>query len=79
MRLCKLKQFRSLVYAIDSEPSMATLRTHIDKKLIPGGQRDGVGRYYVDLDEYSRATNMYATLADKQRRLSESPDLVGLI
>lgn len=79
MRLCKLKEFRSLVYATGSEPAVGTLRSHIDKRLIPGGQRDGVGRYYVDLDEYNRATQLHAQLEDKERRLSASPELEGLI
>lgn len=79
MRLCKLRQFRSLIYAMGSEPAMETLRTHIDKKLIPGGQRDALGRYYVDLDAYDRATQLHAQLEDKQRRLSASPELEGLI
>lgn len=79
MRLCKLKEFRGLIYAMGSEPSIGTLRMHIDKKLIPGGRREPTGRYYVDLDEYNRATQLYATLEAEHRRLSASPDLEGLI
>jgi hypothetical protein len=78
MRLCKLSKFRSHFYAYGSEPSMRTLRSHIDAGKIPGGRRDH-GRYFVDLDEWDRAMHVTATLEDRRRQLSNSPDLEGLI
>jgi hypothetical protein len=79
MRLCKLKQFRSLVYAFGSEPTVRTLRAHIDAGKIPGGRREHSGLYYVDLDEYDRATRLTANLEEKRQRLAKSPELEGLI
>lgn len=78
MRLCKLKQFRGLVYAMGSEPTVRTLRAHIDAGKIPGGRREH-GLYYVDLDEYDRATRLTANLEEKRNRLAKSPELEGLI
>jgi hypothetical protein len=78
MRLSKLKQFRSLVYALGSEPTLRTLRLHIDAGKIPGGLVVH-GRYYVDLDEYDRATHFSSQIEERRRRLLSSPELEGLV
>ena len=65
MRLAKLSEFRRLVYTPDSAPAESTLRRRIDRGLIPGGTIQE-GHYYVDLDEYDRAKNLRASLADRK-------------
>lgn len=78
MRLAKLREFRRLVYTPSSAPSDTTLRRRIDKGLVPGGAiREG--HYYVDLDEYDRATKLRARLAAQQAELARNPLLAGLL
>lgn len=78
MRLAKLREFRGLVFTKASAPAESTLRKQIDAGLIPGGTRHG-NLYYVDLDEYSRATNLRANLIAQQSQLASNPLLSGLI
>lgn len=78
MRLCSLKNFRSLVYAMGSAPSCETLRQKIAAGKIPGGVIDD-GRYYVDLDEYDREHKLTRDLLKRQAELSASPELQGLL
>jgi hypothetical protein len=75
MRLGKLTEFRSLVFTPDSAPTLATLRARIDE--IPGGTIQ-LGRYFVDLDEYDRATKLRASIDARQRELAAAPELQGL-
>lgn len=78
MRLAKLVEFRRLIYTPDSAPAESTLRRRIDRNLIPGGVvREG--HYYVDLDEFDRATNLRANLAAQQAELAAHPLLEGLV
>jgi hypothetical protein len=78
MRLCKLKQFRSMYYAMGSEPALSTLRARINAGTLPGGVIES-GRYYVDLDEHERITKAGANLESLRRQLIELPELEGLI
>jgi hypothetical protein len=78
MRLAKISEFRTLIYSAGSAPAECTLRRQIDRSLIPGGTIQG-GHYYVDLDEYARATNLRAALAAQQAALAKNPLLEGLI
>lgn len=78
MRLCTIKNFRSMFYAPGSEPSINTLRRQIDQKKIPGGTVMN-GRYYIDLDEYDRATEVRQGLMESQREAAKNPLLAGLI
>lgn len=78
MRLTKLREFAKNFYTEGSRPAESTLRRHVDLGLIPGGQKVA-GRYYVDLDEYSRATNLRAQLAEQQAQLARNPLLAGLV
>lgn len=78
MRLAKLTEFKSLVYTPGSAPAETTLRRRIDRGLIPGGKLQE-GHYYVDLDEYDRATNMRANLVAQQAELAKHPLLQGLV
>lgn len=78
MRLAKLSEFRDLVYTAQSAPSVETLRRRVHKGLIPGGRIDH-GRYYVDLDEYNRATNLRSRLCSEQAELAQNPFLAGLV
>ena len=76
MRLAKLREFRRLVYSPQSAPSLTTLRARIWE--IPGGTIQW-GRYYVDLDEYDRATGLRAKLEASQRELAKNSLLEGLL
>ena len=76
MRLAKLSEFRRLIFTPDSAPKLDTLRAKIDK--IPGGTIQA-GRYYVDLDEYDRATNLRMGIEAKRAELAKNPLLDGLI
>lgn len=78
MKLAKLREFRSLNYTEASAPSENTLRRQIERKEIPGGTRRG-RTYYVDLDEYDRATNLRRRLAAEQAELAKHPLLAGLV
>lgn len=78
MRLAKLSEFRRLIYAPGSAPKMQTLRRWIDAGKIPGGTIH-VGRYYVDLDEFDRATNLRAGIAARLAELEKDPLLDGLL
>lgn len=76
MRLAKLTEFRRLFYTPDSAPSLTTLRKNIDK--IPGGCKM-MDRFYVDLDEFDRATNLRQRLEERQAELAASLKLAGLL
>lgn len=78
MRLAKLREFRETFFTPDSAPCDGTLRKQIDSEQLPGGTR--VGRqYFVDLDEYARATNLRAQLIAQQSDLAKHPLLKGLV
>lgn len=77
MRLAKLSKFREMIYAEGSAPSMNTLRARVNSKLIPGGRVEH-GHYYVDLDEFDRATNYRERLAAEQAELASNPLVAGL-
>jgi hypothetical protein len=64
------------MYTPESAPSINTLRGRI--RDIPGGTIQW-GRYYVDLDEYDRATGARAQIAATQARLAKNSLLEGLI
>jgi hypothetical protein len=76
MRLATLAEYRRMVYAEGSEPTLKLLRRRI--KEIPGGRVE-LGRYYVDLDANAEV-NLIAT-ANKSRisTLRADPRLKGLI
>ena len=76
MRLAKLSEFRQTFYTPTSAPALSTLRANIEK--IPGGRKVG-GRYYIDLDEYDRATHLSETLEARRKQLKNSSALEGLI
>lgn len=78
MRLAKLSEFRRMRYAPGSEPSLKTLRARIDRGEIPGGTVEGK-RYYVDLDEFERATGMRRNLEECRNQLARDPLLAGLV
>jgi hypothetical protein len=78
MRLANLTEFRHLIYTPESAPAQATLRRRIDRGLIPGGTVQA-GRYYIDLDEFDRATNLRARLATELAELEKDPLLDGLL
>lgn len=78
MKLAKLREFRDLVFTPQSAPAESTLRRQIETGQIPGGQKVG-GLYYIDLDEYSRATNLRAHLAAQQAELARNPLLADLL
>ena len=78
MRLAKLSEFRRLIYTPESAPTPETLRAQIDARKIPGGTVMN-GRYFVDLDEFDRATNLRAGIAERQRERSRNPLLQGLL
>lgn len=79
MRLMTLKNFRSLIYAEGSEPSMGTLRARIKNHQIAGGLIDESGRYYVDMDEFDRKHHLMRSLLERHAQLAASPELEGLI
>ena len=72
MRLAKLSEFRSLIFTPESAPSAETLRAQIDANKIPGGTVLN-GRYFVDLDEFDRATNLRNSLAAQQVERARNP------
>ena len=78
MRLARLSEFRRIHYTPGSAPTPATLRAWIDKGRLPGGVVQN-GRYYVDLDEFERATQARRGLADAQAQLEKNPLLEGLV
>lgn len=78
MRLAKLSEFRRLVYAPGSAPSMRTLRGWIDAGQIPGGRIEH-GLYWVDLDEYDVKTGLRAGILDQEKQLATDPLLDGLL
>jgi hypothetical protein len=78
MRLAKLSEFRSLIYAPESAPSLETLRARIRRGEIPGGLRQGRS-YYVDLDEFDRIYDVRSTIEERRRKFKEDPLLKGLI
>ena len=77
MRLAKLSKFRELIYVEGSAPSLNTLRARINSKQIPGGRVE-CGKYYVDMDEYDRATNYRERLVAEQAELASNPLVAGL-
>ena len=79
MRFAKLSEYRRLFFTPDSRPSMATLRSRIDRNQIPGGRKDESGHYVVDLDELDRITGFHAKAAARERELAADPLLEGLI
>jgi len=76
MRLVKLSKFREMVYAEGSAPCLETLRARIHD--IPGGTIQ-LGRYYVDLDEYDRATGLRSSIEARIKVLRADPLLEGLV
>jgi hypothetical protein len=76
MRLMKLSQYRGIVYAEGSAPSLATLRTRIHE--IPGGTILH-GHYYVDMDKLENLIDLRAAALAREREAAKSPHLVGLI
>lgn len=76
MRLMKLSQYRLLVYAVGSAPSLGTLRSRIEE--IPGGTVLH-GHYYVDMDKLERATDLLADARARERELAQDPLLTGLV
>ncbi len=78
MRLANLNEFRRLIYTPDSAPSTGTLRAQINAGLIPGGTRLGT-RYYVDLDEFDRATGIGLKLVQQHAQTAQAPELEGLL
>jgi hypothetical protein len=78
MRLANLQEFRRLIYTPDSAPSFDTLRDHIKAGQIPGGMVH-CGRYYVDLDEFDRATGLRDKAAQQHAELSRTSELDGLL
>jgi hypothetical protein len=75
MRLMKLSQYRLLVYAEGSAPSLATLRSRIDD--IPGGTVLH-GHYYVDMDKLEGLADLRAVSA-RERELAQDPLLTDLV
>jgi len=78
MKLAKLSAFVEIVFAEGSAPSLNTLRSQIRAGKIPGGtvQAD---RFYVDMDEYDRATGLHNQLAERKEQLRGHPLLSGLV
>jgi hypothetical protein len=76
VRLATLAEYRRLVYAEGSAPTLNTLRRRI--KDIPGGRIE-LGRYYVDLDAYDRVNHVRRDIDETRERLRNNPLLKGLI
>lgn len=76
MRLMKLSQYRTLVYAEGSAPSLGTLRARIEE--IPGGTILH-GHYYVDMDKLERVTDLRADAVARERQLAQDPLLADLV
>jgi hypothetical protein len=77
MRLAKLSEYRRMVYAEGSAPSLNTLRALINRNQIPGGEIRH-GHYYVDLDANDLATKMRSDLSARQAQITNDPDMAGL-
>lgn len=67
-----------MMYAPGSAPQLATLRSRIRSRRIPGGIIQG-NQYYVDLDEFDRQTNMRRRVAAEAADLASNPILDGLL
>lgn len=78
MRLAKLSEYRRMIYAEGSAPSLNTLRSLIDRNQIPGGEKRH-GRYFVDLDANDQATSLRADIAKRQIAIAKDPLMAGLI
>jgi hypothetical protein len=76
MRLATLAEYRRLVYAEGSAPSIETLRRKI--KEIPGGRKE-FGRYFVDLDMIDKVNTVRSEIAESRERFRNDPLLKGLI
>jgi hypothetical protein len=76
MRLATLAEYRRLVYAEGSAPTLNTLRRRI--KDIPGGRIE-LGRYFVDLDENDRQRGIKNPTAKRIAELRASPLLKNLL
>lgn len=76
MRLMKLSQYRLLVYAPGSAPSLGTLRNRIDE--IPGGTVLH-GHYYVDMDKLERVTDLRAEALAREREMANDPALAEIL
>ena len=77
MRLVDLGEYKRMIFAPGSGPSLRTLRKHIEE--IPGGCIV-LGRYYVDMDEYDRRTNLRAGLDARERTILQgNPMLAELL
>lgn len=72
----KLSQYRLLVYADGSAPSLSTLRARIED--IPGGTILH-GHYYIDMDKLERATDLRADAVARERQLAQDPLLADLV
>jgi hypothetical protein len=75
VRLAKLSEYRDMVYAPGSRPTLDTLRRRI--KEIPGGRVE-LGRYY-DLDANDRVNKLLDAAHDKVDRLRNNPLLKDLV
>lgn len=76
MRLATLAEYRKMVYAEGSAPTLVTLRRRI--KTIPGGRVES-GRYYVDLDVNDKVNHVRSEIEETRERLKNDPLLEGLI
>lgn len=78
MRLANLKEFCRLFYTEESAPCLNTLRASINRNEQPGGVRVG-RRYYVDLDEFDRVSNLTGKLIERRKQLAQCEELEGLL
>jgi len=76
MRLMKLSEYRRLVYAKGSAPSLVTLRHRIHD--IPGGTVLH-GHYYVDMDKLERVTDLRAEALAREREMAKDPALAEIL
>jgi hypothetical protein len=76
MKLATLEEYRKLVYAEGSAPSIVTLRRRI--KDIVGGRVE-LGRYYVDLDANDAVNELARANSSRIAALRSDPRLKGLI
>jgi hypothetical protein len=76
MKLATLDEYRKLIYAPGSAPSLSTLRRRIFN--IPGGVKD-LGRYYVDLDASDKVRQLSSDLDVYREQAKKNPNLAGLI
>jgi hypothetical protein len=76
MRLATLAEYRRLVYAEGSAPTLNTLRRRIND--IPGGRIE-LGRYFVDMDENDRQRGIKNPTAKRIAELRASPLLKNLL